>query len=60
MSHGKLRPFSSNGVRAGYRFYCPGCKSGHAYYTGPGQWTFNGSAEKPSFSPSLRVLRHVP
>lgn len=50
----KLKPVSSvDGVRLGYRFYCPGCERAHLYYTGPGQWTFNGDLEKPSFTPSL-------
>ena len=43
----------------GYRFVCPGCNVGHAFYTDPGHykatWNFNGDLEKPTFSPSLLV-----
>lgn len=40
-----------------YVFHCPGCKGGHVIRekgtTRPGaSWTFNGSLEKPTFSPS--------
>jgi len=34
-----------------YWFFCPGCKNHHAF-TSP-RWTFNGSLESPTFSPSL-------
>jgi hypothetical protein len=33
--------------------FCPGCKCGHHFRTGPGEWTFNGDMEKPTVSPSL-------
>ncbi len=36
-----------------YLFHCPGCDFPHVYYVGPGQWTFNGDLNKPSFTPSL-------
>lgn len=40
-------------------FYCPGCKSNHSYrIKGIGNvpvWQWNGSMEKPTFSPSLLV-----
>ena len=44
-------------------FYCPGCKCHHGicsekYRDIPGPvWSWNGSMDKPTFSPSLRV-RH--
>lgn len=35
-------------------FECPGCKNPHAYTIGGGRgWTWNGSMDKPVFSPSL-------
>lgn len=36
-------------------FYCAGCKDRHAIRVGPGQWSWNGDAEKPVFGPSIRV-----
>jgi hypothetical protein len=45
----------------GLVFYCPGCKMYHSIiteqsskYTGP-VWAWNGSMEKPTFSPSLLI-----
>ena len=42
-------------------FHCPACDGTHAYWLahpeghkGP-VWEFNGSAERPSFTPSLRI-----
>lgn len=34
-------------------FYCPGCKRPHPY-TVP-RWKWNGSFEKPTFHPSLKI-----
>jgi hypothetical protein len=37
-------------------FHCPGCGHDHAFRvngTGRPQWTWNGSLEKPTFTPSL-------
>lgn len=31
-------------------FHCPGCKYDHAYDS---RWQFNGSLDKPTFTPSL-------
>lgn len=41
-------------------FHCPGCKYGHSFrIKGPSGpvWDWNGSMEKPTFSPSLLVWR---
>ncbi|MEN6550020.1 MAG: DUF6527 family protein [Armatimonadia bacterium] len=47
-----------------YAFMCPGCGSDHGYYTKPHQnhagrpgpvWEWNGSLEKPTFTPSLLI-----
>lgn len=36
-------------------FHCPGCNSKHAVRTGsgPGAWTWNGDADRPTLSPSV-------
>lgn len=42
-----------------FLWFCPGCKCGHAFETP--RWTWNGSFDKPTFSPSLlyeRVIRN--
>lgn len=48
---------SQDGKTIQYWFYCPGCKSHHAFTTkSPGfnsPWTFDGNLEAPTFSPSL-------
>jgi hypothetical protein len=38
-------------------FYCPGCKSHHPYRIKGREpkWTWNGSMDKPTFTPSLMV-----
>lgn len=48
----KLRDFgiAADGQRHLF-FHCPGCKHGHSY-TVP-RWTWNGSMDKPTFTPSL-------
>lgn len=43
------------GGRHGYTFICPGCKSSHTIHTSSGGWLFNGSLEKPTFTPSILV-----
>lgn len=41
-----------------WEFYCPACKRMHYYAVGGSgsgpKWTFNGDAEKPTFTPSLK------
>jgi uncharacterized protein DUF6527 len=34
-------------------FFCPGCETAHAITAG--RWTWNGSEDKPTFSPSVLV-----
>lgn len=39
-------------------FWCPGCDGAHAIWIGEGsgpRWSWNGDAERPTFSPSLLV-----
>lgn len=43
--------------RRGFSMWCPGCKMVHTVNTegaGP-NWTFSGTAQNPTFSPSIRV-----
>lgn len=45
-------------VRAGLllSFRCPGCEDEHAISVeGPGAWKWNGSMDKPTFYPSVKV-----
>lgn len=56
----RVRKFcDSDGKHLGYTFECPGCGEMHAVYTDnakPGaNWQFNGSLERPTFSPSILV-----
>ncbi len=41
-----------------YVFHCPGCGYGHRFEVP--RWSWNGSLEKPTFSPSLLVNSHMP
>ncbi len=48
----------NTGPRGGklYLFHCPGCGCSHPFEVeapGGSGWTWNGSLEKPTFSPSL-------
>lgn len=49
----------NKGPRGGvlYLFYCPGCKENHPFEVNAvnNGWTWNGSMDKPTFSPSLLV-----
>ncbi|MFZ4286623.1 DUF6527 family protein [Variovorax sp. HJSM1_2] len=37
-------------------FHCPGCDTKHAVSTsGPGCWTWNGSLDRPTLTPSVLV-----
>jgi hypothetical protein len=50
-----LREAVSNGHTV-LLFWCPGCNRGHSVYlAGPIKWDWNGSAESPTFSPSVLV-----
>lgn len=44
-------------------FWCPGCDGAHVVVVeGPNAWSFNGSLDRPTFSPSVLVRsgHHVP
>lgn len=48
-----------DGSTATYHFYwCPGCDSVHSVRVGRDGWTFAGSLEFPTYSPSQRTTRH--
>lgn len=54
----------NKGPRGGvlYVFHCPGCEYSHPFEIccSHGGWTWNGSLDKPTFSPSLLVGADVP
>lgn len=39
----------------GLMFWCPGCNEAHGIKHGVGGWKWNGSADKPTFTPSILV-----
>jgi hypothetical protein len=41
-----------------WAFHCPGCNYGH-YFEVP-RWTWNGSVDAPTFTPSLLSNQSVP
>jgi hypothetical protein len=41
-----------------YAFECPGCGYGHIFEVP--RWTWNGSFDKPTFTPSLLCNQHDP
>jgi len=51
--------------RGGLGHWCPGCNSGHeiavdaANHSGA-RWTFDGNAERPTFSPSINIRVNTP
>lgn len=52
-------------TRGTYFFRCPGCKSRHMVWTknegyNHPTWQWNGSTEKPTFTPSLKVTASYP
>lgn len=56
-----------NSDPAQYWFHCPGCGNDHAFTVGQlkdgwgtARWTFNGSMDKPTFSPSLLCNKDYP
>lgn len=47
----------------GLVFWCPGCDEAHRIQTGTGsgpRWTWNGNADCPTFSPSIKVTGTQP
>lgn len=55
----KLRKFEGEHTLI-YWFFCPACNDTHPYHVGGANgWEFNGDLERPSFTPSLRVIGRV-
>lgn len=57
--------FASDGSGEVYVFHCPGCGYDHPFHVGGDrakhpQWSFNGSVDRPTFSPSLVVNKGRP
>lgn len=47
-----------NVVGGGLMFWCPGCDGAHEVRVGDGpgpRWNWNGSADRPTFTPSILV-----
>lgn len=55
---GQLSRVLRNVAGGGLAFWCPGCREMHVVWVGEGQgprWGWNGSAERPTFTPSVLV-----
>jgi hypothetical protein len=55
---GLLSPILRNGQDNALIWWCPGCQHAHTikHGDGPGpRWGWNGNAERPTFTPSVRV-----
>lgn len=48
----------NQGVQTLYMFHCPGCERGHGFHVP--HWGWNGSFDKPTFTPSLMCNRDTP
>jgi len=52
----KIKPLNDpDDVLGGYQHWCPGCKQRH--FIPIPRWGFNGNMEKPTFTPSVKLLR---
>lgn len=52
----KVEELSTDDGTRRLMFECPGCEMAHqVYVTGPTTWAWNGSYEKPTFTPSILV-----
>jgi hypothetical protein len=52
-----LKPYEASGGERGLGFTCPGCGYHHSVRTEgkPPSWGWNGSLDKPTFTPSLLI-----
>lgn len=49
----KLREWAHEGQR-GFNYFCQGCEGVHGVrVVGPGAWGWNGSLDRPTFTPSV-------
>ncbi len=51
LHHSGSGDYGTHGVQNVYFFHCPGCGNAHAFHVP--RWTWNGSMDLPTFSPSL-------
>jgi hypothetical protein len=54
----QLSPILRDSQGGGLIFWCPGCDGAHAIQHGDGpgpRWGWNGNAERPTFTPSVKV-----
>lgn len=60
---GLLSPVLRNGTDNRLTWWCPGCDRAHTIQYGEGprpRWTWDGNAERPTFSPSVLVRWNEP
>lgn len=60
---GTLSPILRSVEGGGVMFWCPGCDSAHRVFVGDGsgpRWGFNGSVDRPTFTPSVLVTYNGP
>lgn len=53
----KIKKFTAKKDKVGFSFRCPACNCTHIVYIKGSyvpHWNWNGSMDKPSFSPSIR------
>lgn len=48
----KVKPIASGTGPQRYHFFCPACREGHTF---DATWAYDGNADKPTISPSLKV-----
>lgn len=59
----KIKEYKNVGEGRLFVFHCPGCNYDHPFHVGYAErpsWTWNGSLDKPTFSPSLVVFKDDP
>ena len=54
----RTEPQNANATQTVLWFHCPGCECDHGIHVP--QWTWNGSIEAPTFTPSLMCNRDYP
>lgn len=54
----KIKAIGMSGNNRVYVFFCPGCLHDHAYEVP--RWEWNGSLDKPTFTPSLMNNANYP
>lgn len=59
-SFGEVPEKGAHGPGTCYVFHCPGCECGHPVTVGVNGWVWNGSMDKPTFTPSLLCNQNEP